>query len=91
MTEAELDTAIVQVCADLGVITTRANPRLSADTGPASLTGCRPRRGTTGFLVLVSRASLCSPHSNHHDLRTCAERLRSVQLRPAWWCTDRPR
>ncbi len=45
MTEAELDTAIVQLCADLGVITTRANPRLSAETGPASRTGCRPRRG----------------------------------------------
>jgi len=28
----------------------------------------------TGCLVLVSLASLCSPHSNHHDLRTRAVR-----------------
>jgi hypothetical protein len=48
MTETELETAIVQLCADLGVITTRANPRLSAETGPASRTGCRPRRGKSG-------------------------------------------
>jgi hypothetical protein len=48
MTEAEPDTAIVQVCADVGVITTRANPRLSAETGPASRTGCSPRPGRSG-------------------------------------------
>ena len=32
--------------------------------------------GITECLVLVSLASLCSPHSNHHDLRTRAVRDR---------------
>ena len=37
-----------------------------------------PISGMTGCLVLVSLASLCSPHGNHHDLRVRVAAVLSV-------------